>query len=252
MLGRNGLYKELLSLKSKGEGELELKVGWWEKNRLLSRGDYGEDVAHLKRSLARVEGATLNTTKRFDEATENAVIEFQRRVHLKPDGKAGPFTQAVLYEGNYRYNISKPPIVKQEIWTCWAAAYESALPSWRGRARVTVTELIEKYKQFLQQNNSISSLGFDAVAKDFNAEVRSAPMSGFTIDVVKDFLLKANAHLIIVTGSTVAHCRVVYGFGVKAGETFLLLMDPLTGDYRRLPIGTIEALGGDITIVRPL
>lgn len=252
MRERNSLYKELLSLKSKSESELEMEAGWWEKNRLLSRGDFGEDVARLKRRLVSAEGATLNITKRFDEATENAVIEFQRRVHLKPDGKAGPLTQAVLYEGNYRYNVSKPPSVKQEISTCWAAAYQSALPSWRGRARATVDELIKKYKQFLQKDNSISTDGFDAVAKDFNAEVRTAPMSDFTIDVVKDFLLKANAHLIIVTGSTLAHCRVIYGFGVKAGETFLLLMDPLTGYYRRVPIDTIEAGGGDISIVRPL
>lgn len=249
---RNALYKELLSLKDIGETKLEQEAGWWEKNRLLSRGDYGEDVARLQRRLVSAEGATLTITKRFDEATENAVIEFQKRVHLKPDGKAGPLTQAVLYEGNYRYNISKPPVVKQEIWTCWAAAYESALPSWRGRSRASVTELIKKYKKFLKQKNSISTHGFDAVAKDFNAEVRSAPMSDFTIDVIKDFLLKANAHLIIVTGSTVAHCRVVYGLGVKTGETFLLLMDPLFGDYRRVPVGTIEAVGGDISIVMPL
>lgn len=249
---RNALYKELVALKYPVNTDNELEAGWWEKNRSLSLGDKGDDVKRLQKKLNTDENAQLSINSRFDDDTAKAVADFQKRNHLKADGIAGPFTQTVLYGGYYRYAIKKPPIVQQEIWTCWAASYQSALPSWKGRKTATVAELIVKYNQFLQQKNSISTAGFDALAKDFNAEVRSASINDFTIDVVKVFLLSSNAHLIIVTGSTVAHCRVVYGFGVSAGESYLLVMDPLVGDYRRLPIATIEAIGGIISIVRPL
>lgn len=53
---------------------------------LTKKGDTGYNVEYLQRMLGIPDKGV------FDEATEHAVIEFQKRFGLVPDGKVGPYT----------------------------------------------------------------------------------------------------------------------------------------------------------------
>ncbi len=53
---------------------------------LIMLGAAGNDVAYLQRMLG------ISATGVFDETTENAVIEFQKRYGLAPDGRVGVYT----------------------------------------------------------------------------------------------------------------------------------------------------------------
>jgi len=53
---------------------------------LTKKGDTGYNVEYLQRMLGLPDKGV------FDEATEQAVIEFQKRSGLVPDGKVGPYT----------------------------------------------------------------------------------------------------------------------------------------------------------------
>lgn len=57
---------------------------------LTKRGDTGYNVEYLQRMLGIPDKGV------FDEATENAVIEFQKRSGLTPDGKVGTYTWRAL------------------------------------------------------------------------------------------------------------------------------------------------------------
>ena len=63
----------------------------------LHLGSHGEDVKELQRFLNQDRiGAMLAIDGRFGESTHKAVVEFQRRQHLKPDGVVGPATAKLL------------------------------------------------------------------------------------------------------------------------------------------------------------
>jgi murein L,D-transpeptidase YcbB/YkuD len=80
--------------------EIAARGGWpaVAKGRILARGSDSSRVPILRRRLA-AEGyiATSNVDDRvFDGQVERAVIRFQRRHGLKPDGRVGPKTLAAL------------------------------------------------------------------------------------------------------------------------------------------------------------
>lgn len=66
------------------------------KNHRL--GDRGDDVGLLQRRLGRA-GFSLDVTHLYDDATETAVVAFQREVGLVDDGIAGLKTYAALSMG---------------------------------------------------------------------------------------------------------------------------------------------------------
>lgn len=53
---------------------------------MVKLGSTGDHVAYLQRMLG------ISANSMFDQATEIAVIEFQKRYGLEPDGKVGPYT----------------------------------------------------------------------------------------------------------------------------------------------------------------
>jgi hypothetical protein len=57
---------------------------------LTKKGDTGYNVEYLQRMLGLPDKGV------FDDATEAAVIEFQKRSGLVPDGKVGPYTWRIL------------------------------------------------------------------------------------------------------------------------------------------------------------
>jgi len=65
----------------------------------LSKGDRGISVQHLREQLVilgDLEGSEKNPVDFFDDATELAVMEFQKRHGLKSDGMVGPHTLEML------------------------------------------------------------------------------------------------------------------------------------------------------------
>lgn len=75
-------------------------VLWYDVDKLggvLARGLSGAKVRRLH-DLLRGAGVYQGAGgDRFDKATEEAVVEFQRGVHLEADGKVGPMTMIALY-----------------------------------------------------------------------------------------------------------------------------------------------------------
>ena len=69
----------------------------------LRRGTYGDLVLRMQSALKDQGYFKGNTDGYFGEATEQAVINFQRVNGLQPDGVAGPATLRVLYEGAFPY-----------------------------------------------------------------------------------------------------------------------------------------------------
>lgn len=65
------------------------------KNPLLVKGNKSADVGRLQRLLIK-HGAKLIVDEDFGGKTESAVIAFQRKRKLVPDGKVGPQTWSAL------------------------------------------------------------------------------------------------------------------------------------------------------------
>ena len=64
-------------------------------NKTLKRGDKGSDVALLQKYL-NLKGAKLKVDTDFGKNTETAVIQFQTKNSLVPDGKVGKNTRKAL------------------------------------------------------------------------------------------------------------------------------------------------------------
>jgi hypothetical protein len=64
--------------------------------RVLSKGATGEDVRTLQQILRSRKYGTLTPTGSFDDATEQAVENFQRSARLAIDGIVGPQTRPAL------------------------------------------------------------------------------------------------------------------------------------------------------------
>jgi hypothetical protein len=66
--------------------------------RTMLRGQVGPDVQAIQDALKiRTPGMALLSDGKFGQNTQAAVIDFQKRNQLKPDGIVGPRTRSVLY-----------------------------------------------------------------------------------------------------------------------------------------------------------
>jgi hypothetical protein len=218
---------------------------WWQTHRSLTRGSSGPDVERIQRALNDF-GQTppLTPDGGFGEKTEKAVKWFQGMMKLIDDGKVGPVTYSVLMEGAYRWELAKPPWVKQGILNlCWAASLESVLRgSWPGRPHLTVADLRKKYAAHLKPAGDISPgalrspVGTDLRFREVlvGKKVRAESILKF---------LRDRRPVVIVDNSTgaVMHTRVIYGVRIRRGAIDFLMMDPMKG-YTDIPIGSIQAL----------
>jgi len=223
----------------------ETEIHWWTRHRVMQKGDKGEDVGKLQKVLG------IRITNVYDDTTLKAVMTAQKRRRLKQDGKVGPFTYAMLFYSDYEYSIKKPSIVKQKAYTCWAASFESAIPSWKGRINFSIPSLLAMYKSFLESRGDISFKGLSKVVEDFNGTELPTASEDFKIESIRELLLKTNSHLIMVIAlpGSVAHAEVIYGFGVQKGDPYLLVMDPLNGEYKKHYLIDIHNLSGTIIII---
>lgn len=65
--------------------------------RVLGRGCKGPDVTEVQKALNRRDRAGLKPDSDFGGLTEAAVVRFQSRYQLKPDGRVGSATRSVLF-----------------------------------------------------------------------------------------------------------------------------------------------------------
>ncbi len=79
---------------------------------ILSLGGRGPAVAWLQRALAELGHYQRAPSGDFDAATREAVIVFQSRHRLVPDGSVGPRTKMVLYDTLGRYGV--PQLVRSK------------------------------------------------------------------------------------------------------------------------------------------
>ncbi|HVE59164.1 MAG TPA: peptidoglycan-binding domain-containing protein [Pyrinomonadaceae bacterium] len=261
MQERNCLYQELKALQllqnpifEYEELSLNAESGWWSVNRLLKAGRNGADVLKLQKALKNNWGLDVNLTSRYDEKTVEAVKKFQKDSKLEEDGIAGPFTQAMIFESNYSWGLPKPRIIQQQLSTCWAAAYQSALPFWRGRPRMNVAKLLDEFKRFIDSSKAITRLGLAETAKKFNAAIQEFDDPKlFKIEIVKKLLLKTKSPILLIHFmlGNVGHTEVVFGFEVKEGLPKFWVMDPLIGDYDKLTLEDLQSRGGLIILVSP-
>ncbi len=260
MWERNALYKELKALQTIPNTSFEYEdlplnseSGWWSANRLLKAGKSGADVLKLQKALKNNWGLDVNFTSRYDEKTVKAVKKFQEDSHLEEDGIAGPFTQAMIFESNYSWALPKPLKVKQNLSQCWAAAYQSALPSWKGRPKLNVTELLNDFRRFIDNSGAINRPGLEATAKQFNVSLRNIDPIFIKIETVKKLLLETKSTILLIhfMFGVIGHAEVVFGFEVKNGLPHLLVMDPLLGDYDKLALDALQSRGNLIILVSP-
>lgn len=230
--------------------------GWWGAHRLLERGSRGRDVEALQRTLS-VEVTALRRppTGIFDEETENAVRTFQRKNFLIDDGKVGPITDSILFTGHYEYAISKPQRIQEEVWTCWAAALQSVLGStWsRNRPRLTVSDLIDKYRRFLEPMNNITIPGWYQIGHDLRLRGQQLKAQDLRIERIVWLLRENQTHLVMVHDMTgaIRHTVVIYGVRIQAGSPNLLVMDPNYGDYRTIGADIIRLNAHQLFISMP-
>lgn len=218
---------------------------WWETHRLLTRGARGPDVEHVQKALnASGYVPPLAPTGHFDSKTEAAVKWFQRLMLLIDDGKVGPVTYSVLVNGEYRWELPRPPWVKQGVPNlCWAACLESVLAgSWPGRPRLTVSDLRKKYQAHLKPKGDIAP---QSLRKPIGTDLRFREVhQGKNVraeSILK--LLRDRKPTILVDDSTgmLMHARVIYGVTVRKGAIDVLMMDPLSA-YTTVPIARIQIL----------
>lgn len=67
-----------------------------EKQRIIKTGSRGDDVKEIQEALNR-HGYCLAVDGIVGQRTESAIIHFQRRMGLVPDGRVGPKTRAALH-----------------------------------------------------------------------------------------------------------------------------------------------------------
>ena len=248
-------------------GLAESEIPWWKRHRLMQKGDRGEDVGRLQKVLK------IRRTNVYDDDTVKAVMQKQRRYGLISDGKVGPLTYAMIFHKDYEYAPKKPPIVKQDTvdalfkelykalfkheyeiaYTCWAACFESAIPTWKGRINFTIPSFLSLYKSYLDSRSAISEEGFKKVVKDFNGNLESGAAADFKIESVRRLLLQTKSHLIMVISIPpyVGHALVIYGFGVEGGDSYIKVMDPLDGRYKKFSMIDLNSINGTISIIYP-
>jgi hypothetical protein len=206
---------------------------WWDHHRLLRPGARGQDVRKLQQALNGWLSEQREPTDVFDQNTEQRVKEFQRLADLVEDGKVGPITHSVLFESPFEFAIDRPPVVLQSQNTCWAACLESVLrSSWRGREKLTVAQLRQKYRRFIDGKGAISGRGYHQVLKDLRASSRQFLSSELRVEKVLAFVRDRKFQVLLgenIAGASLGHVQVIYGVKVTEGQPELLVMDPLKG-----------------------
>jgi hypothetical protein len=193
----------------------------------------------------------------FGGTTENRVKTFQRIQRLVDDGKVGPITHSVLFGGHFEFSISRPPIVRQPRFTCWAAALESALhATWVGRPRLTVAELLARYANFLQPRGDISRAGLRQIAVDLRFGGQIIGGERLRVEKILDVIERMRVHLLLVHSLTavaepVNHTEVIYGVKVESGNPLLLTMDPLSGSYGSLEVNVLQTHAREVFLLGP-
>ncbi|MDX1979355.1 MAG: peptidoglycan-binding domain-containing protein [Bryobacteraceae bacterium] len=220
---------------------------------MLERGSRGPDVERLQRELNRALGRRIPVTGTFGEQTEQSVREFQRLNDLVEDGRIGPLTHTALFSSNYEFAISRPPVVQQERFTCWAAALESTLRStWGpGRQQWTVAQLLSRYKRFVQPQGDITAQGFNQAAVDLRTFGLAVSANQFRVEPILAELGRNKSHVILVhdlTGS-VAHAVVIYGVRIEQGLPVLLIMDPLAGGYGTQDVSVLRGFASTLMVL---
>jgi len=204
---------------------------WWDHNRLLERGARGDDVKRLQQATNNWLGTPMTATGIFDAATESRIREIQRLLGLAEDGKAGPITQSMLFDGNYTFSITAPPVIYQPALLCWAAALEAVLKStWTGWLRLTALELKSKYASFLLNTGFMSEAGINKAMADHHASIKFMRGSEARIEKISAFLFRRRKQILLgdfLLGA--GHVRVIYGVTVRKGQAALMIMDPMHG-----------------------
>ena len=226
---------------------------WWDSNRLLEKGSHGEDVKRLQNALIKSSTTPIEATGVFDAATEAGVQEFQRLNGLMEDGKAGPITQSVLFEGDYTFSITQPPVVIQPLNLCWAAATEGVLRStWTGWPKLTVLQLKEKYKDFLLAvSGFISEAGIEQAMVDHEASVKLMAGADVRIEKISSFLFRHRKQILLgdfLLGA--GHVRIIYGVTVRKGQPSIMVMDPLEG-YATQDLLQLQGVKASIFLAAP-
>jgi hypothetical protein len=204
---------------------------WWDHHRLLERGMRGDDVKRLQQATNNWLVPPMTATGIFDAATEARIREFQRRFGLAEDGKAGPITQSMLFEGNYTFSISAPPVIRQPLHLCWGAALEAVLKStWTGWPRLTALQLKSQYASFLLNTGFMSEAGIEKAMVDHHASIKLMKGAEARLEKISAFLFRRKKQILLgdfLLGA--GHVRVIYGVTVRKGQAALMIMDPLAG-----------------------
>ena len=84
--------------KNKTSNKDELKCPYSTPVKKVKKGDNGTDVKWVQWMLNTIDGANLVIDGAFQSATYNAVINFQKKYGLTPDGIVGPNTRSKILE----------------------------------------------------------------------------------------------------------------------------------------------------------
>lgn len=84
--------------KNKTSNKDELKCPYSTPTLTVKKGSYGTDVKWVQWMLNTIDGANLVIDGSFQNATYNAVTNFQKKYGLNPDGIVGPATRNKILE----------------------------------------------------------------------------------------------------------------------------------------------------------
>lgn len=227
---------------------------------LAKKGNTGSYVESVQRALNK-EGASpaLVPDGIFGTNTENAVIGYQKKLHLLADGIVGAFTDAVLFGRPLSRLYRRPAEVFQASpLNCWAAATESWLTTRRDRRKWTQEQLIAGLKEEggARSDGALRIPDGQAMWQIYVGlrPIASAPSSFYAETSANR--MSSNGPLMVgykPDSGSVGHVEVMWGATIHRGEPAVVTMDPLrkAGHMKVIRIAELHAMSGKVTTWMP-
>ncbi len=216
-------------------------------------GQKGHNVIKVQRALNKNAGKKIvKVSGVFDQATKEAVIDFQKSRGLRPDGVVETICILMLLKSERELSVDYPPKVKQKNDKyCWAAATESYRKSRPILRNYTQDEIVGG----AQEDGYARSDGALIASKQaWWEEIHGlnpikVKSSKFYVESAYARLKSSGYPLLIGIKSKgeIGHVMVMFAIKLKDDIAAVYYMDPWVGDYKFMRIKNIHKEKKDMT-----
>jgi len=203
-------------------------------------------------------GKRLVPDSDFGPTTEQVVKEYQSEQGLIPDGIVGNFSYAVLMETTHGFLLPRPKMVAQGAsQKCWAATTESWLAAYPGKRNQRMDDIVSAGMAagVVTANGGLRISSGDVWwMSTFDLEVHARQASEFFAETAYSRLRKHRKPLPLGLRASTGgegHIALMYGVQAKAGELYILAMEPFRARYHKLKILDVQVIAGTIKTWTP-